>query len=206
MQQGFLNAPGFTGSGTVTVAPGAALNVSYTGGSPQSPIIVSTGDTLTTTPGETITTGLIVAGGTLDVTGQLSVEGTLALANGSTLEGGTVDACGGLSLEGDVAISTTTLNNTGAATWDQSYYAPNNNIITLSNGAVINNMAGATFTTVCDTGYQGQIIAGDSSAVAFNNAGTFLCPEHRAPAAPISGSHSPRQAPGPRKSRGREVD
>ena len=118
---------------------------------------------------------MVVAGGTLDVTGQLTVDGTLSLANGSTLEGGTVDACGGLSVEGNVAISATTLNNSGAATWDQSYYAPNNNNITLSNGAVINNLAGATFTTVCDTGYQGQIIAGDSSAVAFNNAGSFLC-------------------------------
>ena len=94
----YLNVPNFTNSGTVTVATGASFNGS---GSLQTPIIVSTGNTLTTTPGETITTSVILAGGTLDVTGQLTVDGTLALANGSTLKGGgPVDAYGGLSIVG----------------------------------------------------------------------------------------------------------
>ncbi len=173
VQQGYLDVPDFTGSGTVTVASGASFNGS---GSVQSPIIVSSGQTLTTTPGETVSSGLILAGGTLDATGQLTVEGTLSLENGSTLTGGgPVDAYGGLSIAGDVAISADTLNNHGSATWDLgTIYAPDNNI-TLSNGAVINNLAGATFTTASALPWGGAIIAGDSSAVAFNNAGTFVC-------------------------------
>ena len=178
VQQGDLNVPNFTNSGTLSVDAGASFNGS---GSLQSPIVVSTGNTLTTTPGETLTTSVILAGGTLDVTGQLTLDGTLALANGSMLEGaGPVDAFGGVSIEGNVAISATTLNNYGAATWDQSAIFGPESIVTLSSGAAINNLAGATLTTVGDLGNPnggpgGEIIAGDSSAVAFSNAGTFLC-------------------------------
>ena len=178
VQQGDLNIPNFTNSGTLSVDPGASFNGS---GSLQSPIVVSTGNTLTTTPGETLTTSVILAGGTLDVTGQLTLDGTLAFANGSMLEGaGPVDAFGGVSIEGNVAISATTLNNYGAATWDQTAIFGPESIVTLSSGAVINNLEGATLTTDGDLGNPngapgGEIIAGDSSAVAFNNAGTFLC-------------------------------
>ncbi len=172
VEQGYLNVPNFTGSGTVSVAPGASFNGS---GSLQSPIIVSSGETLTTTPGETLTTSVILAGGTLDATGQLTVDGTLALENGSTLTGrGAVDVYGGLSISGEVAISGATLNNHGLAIWDESASGPNN-VVTLSAGAVINNLADATFTSVVGSFLGGEIIAGDSSAVAFNNAGTFLC-------------------------------
>ncbi len=172
VERGYLSVSNITGSGTVTVAPGASFNGS---GSLQSPIIVSSGETLTTTPGETITGSLILAGGTLDATGQLTVDGALALENGSTLTGsGPVDAYGGLSISGDVAISTTSLNNHGLAIWDESASGPNN-VVTLFAGAVINNLADATFTSVVGSFLGGEIIAGDSSAVAFNNAGTFLC-------------------------------
>ncbi len=169
VQEGDLEVPNISGSGTVTVAPGASFNGS---GSLLSPIIVSSGQTLTTTPGETIASGLILAGGTVDVTGPLTVDGMLALGSGSTLTGGgPVDASGGLSIAGNVAISATTLNNPGAATWDLGYASSGS--ITLSSGATINNLDGATFAIVGNFGGQ-AIVAGDSSAVAFNNAGTVL--------------------------------
>ncbi len=173
VEQGSLSVPSFTnaGGGTVTVAPGASFNGS---GSLQSPVIVSSGDTLTTTPGETITTSLILAGGTLDITGSLTIDGTLALEDGSTLTGGgSVDAVGGISFAGNVAISAINLNNHGAAVWDHNTSGPNNNI-TLLAGAVINNLAGATFNAVGGLGSGGAIIAGDGSTVAFNNDGTFI--------------------------------
>ena len=57
------------------------------------------------------------------------------------------------------------------ATWDLGPAAN----VKLDAGAIINNMVGATFATVGANSYSGEnsIYAGDSSAVAFNNAGTF---------------------------------
>ena len=62
-----------------------------------------------------------------------------------------------------MSILGTTLNNHGAATWAVSGGYSD----TFSDGAVINNMAGATFTAV---GSSGVFIQGNGK---FNNAGTF---------------------------------
>jgi len=171
VDEGSLNISSFNNSGTVTVASGASFNGS---GSPQPPIIVSSGETLTTSPNETINSDVVLAGGTLDITGPLMLDGMLALGNGSTLEGtGSVDAAGGLYITGDGAISAATLNNDGRAIWDQNTLGSQYTVITLSAGAAINNLAGSTFTAV-GLGSTGEIVAGDGSAVGFNNDGTLL--------------------------------
>jgi hypothetical protein len=177
VQQGALNASNFTNSGTVTVAAGASFNGS---GSVQSPVIVPSGNTVTTTAGETISSGLFVAGGTLDVTGSLTVDGQLTLGPGSTLTGGgTVNAYGGLAIDvgngesavpSPIVLSGTTLNNYGVATFNAGLNF--NSGMFLEGGAVFNNLAGASFTIVS---LDGAIVAGDGSAVAFNNAGTLTC-------------------------------
>ncbi len=66
-------------------------------------------------------------------------------------------------------ITGTTLNNHGAATWDLDF--PSNT--TLDAGAVINNLAGASFAIAGAGDVSRSLVAGDGSAVAFNNAGTL---------------------------------
>ena len=107
------------------------------------------------------------------MTGGLAVEGVFALGSDSILSGsGSVDAYGGLTIDATTSaipvISGTTLNNHSSATletgWPYSLY--------LNQGATIDNLAGASFTI---TGSGGTVFDRDSSAVAFNNAGTLTC-------------------------------
>ena len=136
----------------------------------QDPIVLN-GGTLTIASASTINSNLTVffnsmtdTGATLGVNGTLAVNGLFTLGPNSTLTGsGTVDAYGGLNLSGyEVSIQGTTLNNHAAATWG----AGGGNYDTLSAGAVLNNMTGATFTIVNSSG--GELRGG-----LFNNAGSF---------------------------------
>ncbi len=113
----------------------------------------------------------------LDGTDSFVANGLLTLHGGSILGVPSVDAYGGMAIfatgpqgvQPPLTLDGTTLNNYGAATWDLS---GDNGISTaLEAGAVINNLAGASLTVV-GTSY-GGIVAGDGSAVAFNNAGSF---------------------------------
>ena len=118
----------------------------------------------------TLTTGAVTFAfePSLSGTDSLVANGLLDLGPGSVLAlSGTVDAYGGLDMDAGITINGTTLNNHGAATWDLD--SPNT---TLDGGAVINNLAGASFAIV---GSSARMIAGDDSAVAFNNAGTLTC-------------------------------
>ena len=86
-----------------------------------------------------------------------------------------MDAYGGLSITPAYCtyIDGTTLNNHAAATW-QFMPGGTTDLPQLA-GAVINNLAGATF-TVDRPGRAAttRSSAQDGSAVAFNNAGTFI--------------------------------
>jgi hypothetical protein len=128
----------------------------------------------------TLTTGALTVdvGGTLTGTDSFVADGPLALDPASTLSTtGTVDAYGGIAMTTGVYynfIEGTTLNNYAAATWT---FTPNSSdVIFLGAGATINNLAGATFTVTGPTDGVDTIAYQDSSAVAFNNAGTFTCP------------------------------
>jgi hypothetical protein len=108
----------------------------------------------------------------LATAGDLTVNGLLTLGIGGALSGsGSVDAYGGVVLDGNNTLTATALNNHAAASWDVSTGAS----VTLDSGATFNNLAGASFAvsgnnsnTCC-----GGIAAGDGSAVAFDNAGSF---------------------------------
>ena len=135
----------------------------------QDPIVLN-GGTLSVASASTINSSLTVffnsltnAGATLSVNGPLAVNGLLTLGPRTTLSGnGTVDAYGGLNLSDIlVSIQGTTLNNHGTATWGGGGYYDS-----LSGGAVLNNLARATFTIVNSSG--GQLRGGS-----FNNAGCF---------------------------------
>ncbi len=138
----------------------------------QDPIVLS-GGTLTIESASTINSSLTVpfnsttyySGATLEVNGNLAVNGLFTLGAHTTLTGsGTVDAYGGFDLSSQyVSIQGTKLNNHGAATWDVA----RGDYDTLSAGALINNLVGATFTAA---GAYGVDLVGDGS---FNNAGTF---------------------------------
>ncbi len=104
----------------------------------------------------------------LSGTDSLVADGLLDLGAGLLDLSGSVDAYGGLVL-GGATISGTTLNNHGAATWDLDF--PSNT--TLDAGAVINNLAGASFAIVGSGDVSRSLVAGDGTAVAFNNAGTL---------------------------------
>ncbi len=105
---------------------------------------------------------------TLTGTDSFGVDGLLTLSAGSQLSvSGTLDANDGMDLGGDVVIQGTTLNNHGTAIWNGDIGGDS-----LSGGAVINNVVGATF--VASGGNSFGIGAGDGSAVAFNNFGTFM--------------------------------
>ncbi len=120
----------------------------------------------------TLTTGTMSIGGTLSGPDSFVANGLLCINNGSVLSVPEVDAYGGMEVDATnpITLDGTTLNNYGAATWHLNGN-PSNSV--LESGAVINNLAGASLTMEGDR--YGGIVAGDSSAVAFNNEGSFTC-------------------------------
>ena len=138
----------------------------------QDPIALG-GGTLSITSASTITEGLTISNATLDVTGDLAVDGLLTLQDGTTLSGnGGGGSYGGLAINplNALYLEGTALTNHAAATWQ---FAPGlGNQILLSAGTTIDNLAGASFTA---SGGQanGSIVGQDGSAVAFDNAGAF---------------------------------
>jgi hypothetical protein len=135
--------------------------------------IVLGGGTLAVASASTFSSNLTIAGGTLNVAGPLAVDGLFTLDSNSTLSGaGTVNTYGGMDLSNPTTVNGTVLNNYGAATWNVTGGggAP----VVLEGGAVINNEPGASF-AVLGTAPNSPVNAGDSSAVAFNNAGAFSC-------------------------------
>src|SRR5262249_46962136 len=136
----------------------------------QDPIAL-TGGTLSIASASTINSDLTVSSATLNVTGDLAVNGLLTLQGGTTLSGtGTVDAEGGLSLAGINSLMGTALINHAAATWQLPGGTTNG--IDLYSGASIDNLAGASFAITGPDPLSG-VIEDHGSGVSFINAGSF---------------------------------
>jgi hypothetical protein len=108
---------------------------------------------------------LIMTSGTLSGTGNVAVEGALTWSGGTMSGPGTTVSKGTLSLITTVfsgqKLDGRTLNNAGTATWRGT--GP----LELSNGAVINNLAGGSFLVQDNAGLS------VSGGAVFNNAGDF---------------------------------
>ena len=138
---------------------------------------------------------------TLDGTDSLVADGLTTLGDyDCTLAVPRLDADGGLDIPAigvSLSIVGTALNNHADATW-QMPRPGYNDLIYLDAGASINNLAGATFTVSWRRGRRRTPIEpGDSSAVAFNNAGTFIASTVHRRRATTSKSTSPSPTPAP---------
>ncbi|TWU27617.1 beta strand repeat-containing protein [Bythopirellula polymerisocia] len=103
--------------------------------------------------------------GTITGTSDLTVSGLTTWTRGTMTGTGTTHANGGLDLSGSNSktLNGRVLNNAGAATWTAGQFIT-------GNGAVLNNLLGATF----DTNFDGEILDGFIGAPSqINNAGTF---------------------------------
>src|SRR6516165_2449015 len=128
------------------------------------------GGTLVLNGTSTVGGAMTQSGGTLAGTGTLAITGLFTWSGGGTQSGtGTTNANGGMSFPGgSVILDTRTLNVSGATTFGSTTVASN---LFLQNGAVVNNLAGATWSLVAGNG-QGIFFNG-GAAPTFNNAGTF---------------------------------
>jgi len=104
---------------------------------------------------------LTVANSTITGTGNLTVNGTLSWASGTMSGAGvtSVGTGGVMTINGGVTLTARTLNNGGHVSWDSGNF-------TAGSGAVINNLAGATF----DITFDGRLDTAAAPAT-FNNFG-----------------------------------
>lgn len=152
-----------TGAGGVTIGSTTVNFESDATFSASGPVSLTSGNAnFATNP---VFSSLSLSGGTFGGSGNPSVSGPMSW-NNATVDGSpgtTLDALGGLTLDGgNRAISTRELRNHGTATWSSGQ-------ITGSNGAVIRNLAGATFTN----NFGGNFSHGANALVAFINEGHF---------------------------------
>ncbi len=108
-------------------------------------------------------------------TADLSVAGLFRWTNGTLTGSGQLNANGGIMIEGGGSLSAKFLNgrkvnNAGAAVWRDGY-------LVAYNGAVINNMLGATFEVQSGYdliyGFSAGGWGGQGTRATFHNAGTF---------------------------------
>ena len=152
-----INLPGITITHAGTTADSIQSLIS------NNPVILSAGS-LSISSDSSIANSLTVAGGSLAESGKLTVNSLLW--SGGTLSGAgsmTVGA-GGINIRptATVSIQGLTLNNTALATWTGT------GSVSLNNGAVFNNLAGATFKDRSNA----SLIHSNSGS--FLNAGTFI--------------------------------
>lgn len=102
---------------------------------------------------------LTLNGGTLAAVANVSVTGLFSWSDGTVRGPGTVTSAGRLDLRGG-EVDGVTFDNAGTAAVTGGLYA--------INGAVVNNLAGATFDIQADTTFQGSMFG---LPAAFNNAG-----------------------------------
>ena len=107
---------------------------------------------------------LVFAGGTLGGTGDLTIDaGGVFTWSGGTMDGGgavNIPATGALNITGEVNFKGRTINNSGTTTWTGTGH------INSGQGAVFNNLAGATFDVRNDRSFRFNL-GGDASV--FNN-------------------------------------
>jgi len=105
------------------------------------------------------------SGGTLTGSDTLNVSGLFTWTGGTLSGVGTVNANGGMGLSGgSKGLAAGTLNNAGAASWTGSNY------LWMNSGAVLNNLAGASFDVQSD---RTMYWSAGSTQPAFNNSGTL---------------------------------
>ena len=153
----------FDSDGAVTVS-GGTLTV---GGSFDSNAEVDvSGGTLSLGAASVINDTFELNSGTLTGAGDLTVIDSLGWSGGTMGGAGSTNATGGLSITGSAAktLSGRVLNNQGAASWSDT------GNITLSSGAVLNNLVGYTLDVQNDQSF----VAAGSPLPTINNAGVFL--------------------------------
>src|SRR6516164_7258188 len=185
----FALSGSFSGAGTVAFSGGTAnLTGTYniTGGTTASggTANFNAGAKVTSTGALTISFGglnfssgsavssttLTQSGGTLTGSDTVSLSGLVTWSAGTQSGTGATNANGGMSFPGGSAIlDTRTLNVSGATTFGSTTAGASS--LSLQNGAVVNNLAGATWSLVAGNG-QGISFSG-GAAPTFNNAGTF---------------------------------
>jgi len=107
---------------------------------------------------------LTESAGTLTGAGTVTVTGLMTWSGGTMSGTGITNINGGTALGGNfTTLSGRTLNNPGTVTvsGNSGYY------LTISNGAVVNNLSGATWD------YHNDAAINSSGTATFNNAGTF---------------------------------
>jgi YVTN family beta-propeller protein len=126
--------------------------------------------TVTLATGTTVTlASLNESGGTLTGTGTLAITGLFTWSSGTMSGAGITNANGGMSIpNGSVVLDTRTLNASGTTTFGNTTGGSN---LFLQNGAVLNNLVGATWNIVNGAG--NGIFYNGGASPAFNNAGTF---------------------------------
>ncbi len=165
---------GGTSSSTLNIATGAAL--SFTGNYRLSAGTSVTGAGFAHVAGrDLMVNGAVSAqnvelnSGTLDGGGTLTVTNVFSWTGGTMQGAGATNLAAGASLNiastSDTYLNGRTLNNAGTATWTGTGY------VNADNGAVFNNLAGATF-DVQNNAFFGAYCCSVSGAT-FNNAGTF---------------------------------
>jgi uncharacterized repeat protein (TIGR01451 family) len=178
--------PTFAGS-TITVGGLAAANqtiaslnsnatISFTSG----PLTVTgaatfvnvlnvSGGTLTLNGASTVQGATNLSGGTLSGGGNVTLTGSLTWTGGTMSGAGVINANGGMNIpSGQPFLDTRTLNVSGATTFGSSTTSAS---LVMQNGAVINNLAGATWSIVNGNG--SAIFLNGATTGTFNNAGTF---------------------------------
>jgi hypothetical protein len=121
------------------------------------------GGTLTLAFASVIDGGFTLSGGTLRGPGDLTLNGAFTWSGNGTMTGGGHTRANGSSTLSTLSMNNHTFDNAGSAT-----IATNTFSLTLGNGAVFNNLAGATFDVQTDASISA------SGNAAFNNAGTVL--------------------------------
>src|SRR4029077_20213933 len=112
------------------------------------------------------------SGGTLTGAGTLTIAGLLTLTGGTMSGAGVTNANGGMNIPNvNVFLDTRTLNASGTTAFGN---ATGGSGLFLQSGAVVNNLAGATWSIVNGNVNVGNgIIYNGGVAPAFNNAGTL---------------------------------
>jgi hypothetical protein len=163
-------------SGAFKVAAGATLQ--FSGDNTVNPSAALTGNgqveltsgTLTFNGNHTLV-NLRMSGGTLTGPNTLTISGVLEWSGGTMSGSGKTVAQGGLTLNGyQVVLDGRTFDNVGTATWSYTGYYK---YIYLSNNAVFNNLASASFTDQTTSDGFAHQIYGDGSNTQFNNQGTY---------------------------------
>ena len=129
----------------------------------------ATADFSPVTPVTLTVTTLTVSSGSLTSTDSFVVDGLMSWTGYNANIGGgcTIDAYGGIAIDSlSGGLDGCALNNHGAATWTGG------GTIGFYNGAVFNNLAGASFDARCD-GQLGRGYPDLLGSGSFNNAGSF---------------------------------